>query len=56
MGCFCRCDVGKRRAPARMNVFDCFAYALAREQDARLPCVGNDLTRTDVASALPPAN
>jgi ribonuclease VapC len=42
--------------PARLNIFDCFAVALAREQDAKLPFVGNDFTRTDVASALPPAN
>ncbi len=44
-------DFGKR-TPAKLNLGDCFAYALARELDAPLLYKGNDFTRTDVKSAL----
>ena len=47
---------GKGVHPAGLNIFDCFAYALAREHEAKLLFVGNDFARTDITSALPPAN
>jgi ribonuclease VapC len=34
--------------PARLNLGDCFAYALAREKDAVLLFKGNDFLATDV--------
>jgi len=43
---------GKRTA-ARLNLGDCFAYALARELDAPLLFKGDGFPRTDIKSALP---
>lgn len=43
---------GKGRHPARLNLGDCFAYALARNLDAPLLYKGDDFARTDVRSAL----
>jgi ribonuclease VapC len=40
---------GKGRHPAGLNYGDCFSYALARERDEALLCVGEDFPRTDVA-------
>ena len=40
---------GKGRHPAGLNLGDCFAYALARENEGRLLYVGNDFARTDLA-------
>lgn len=45
---------GKGRHPARLNLGDCFAYALARQLDAPLLYKGDDFARTDVRSALQP--
>ncbi len=45
-------DFGKR-TQAKLNLGDCFAYALAKELDAPLLYKGEDFTRTDVKSALP---
>lgn len=42
---------GKRTA-ARLNLGDCFAYALAKELDAALLFKGGDFTQTDIRSAL----
>ena len=42
-----------KRTPAKLNLGDCFAYALARELDAPLLYKGDDFTRTDVKSVLP---
>ena len=42
-----------KRTPARLNLGDCFAYALARELDAPLLYKGDDFARTDVRPALP---
>lgn len=42
---------GKRR-PAKLNMGDCFAYALAREIDAPLLYKGDDFRRTDIRAAL----
>jgi ribonuclease VapC len=44
-------DFGKR-TPARLNMGDCFAYALARELDAPLLYKGADFNQTDVKAAL----
>ena len=46
---------GKGVHPARLNLADCFAYALARERGSPLLYVGSDFAQTDVASALPGA-
>lgn len=42
---------GKGRHPARLNICDCFAYALAKETGAPLLFKGNDFARTDVEAA-----
>jgi ribonuclease VapC len=39
---------GKGIHPASLNFGDCFAYALAKEQDCPLLYVGKDFARTDV--------
>jgi ribonuclease VapC len=38
--------------PAKLNFGDCFAYALAIEQDEPLLFIGNDFSHTDVEPAL----
>jgi ribonuclease VapC len=43
---------GKGFHPAGLNFGDCFAYALAKEQNCPLLFIGNDFSRTDVLSAL----
>ena len=43
---------GKGRHPARLNLGDCFAYALAKELDAPLLYKGHDFALTDIRSAL----
>jgi ribonuclease VapC len=45
---------GKGRHPARLNLGDCFAYALAKQLDAPLLYKGDDFTKTDIRSALQP--
>lgn len=42
---------GKGRHPAALNMGDCFAYACARTQAARLLYVGNDFAATDITDA-----
>ena len=37
--------------PARLNLGDCFAYALAREKDVPLLFKGGDFPQTDIKSA-----
>jgi ribonuclease VapC len=44
---------GKGRHPARLNLGDCFAYALARESGRPLLYKGGDFALTDVEPALP---
>jgi ribonuclease VapC len=39
---------------ARLNLADCFAYALAKKLDAPLLYKGNDFSQTDVRPALQP--
>ena len=43
---------GKGRHPARLNLGDCFAYALARHVDEPLLFKGDDFARSDIRSAL----
>jgi ribonuclease VapC len=42
-----------KRTPAKLNLGDCFAYALAKESDAPLLFKGDDFGRTDLTPALP---
>jgi ribonuclease VapC len=44
---------GKGRGhPARLNLGDCFAYAVARNRKLPLLFKGDDFTKTDIESAL----
>ena len=43
---------GKGRHPARLNLGDCFSYALAKALDAPLLYKGDDFSQTDIRSAL----
>ena len=43
---------GKGVQPAALNLGDCFAYALAKENACRLLYVGDDFARTDIESVL----
>ena len=40
---------GKGRHPAKLNMGDCFAYACAKTNDARLLYKGDDFAKTDLA-------
>ena len=40
---------GKGIHPAALNICDCFAYALAKDQNCSLLFVGEDFAKTDVA-------
>lgn len=43
---------GKGRHPARLNLGDCFAYALAKSLNEPLLYKGGDFGKTDIKSAL----
>ncbi|MCO5316339.1 MAG: type II toxin-antitoxin system VapC family toxin [Solirubrobacterales bacterium] len=43
---------GRGNSPARLNLGDCFSYALARCTDRPLLFKGEDFRKTDVASAV----
>jgi ribonuclease VapC len=43
---------GKGRHPAKLNMGDCFAYAVARSRNASILFVGDDFTHTDLPDAL----
>lgn len=43
---------GRGRHPANLNFGDCFAYDAARSNGCPLLFVGNDFSKTDIASAL----
>jgi ribonuclease VapC len=45
---------GRGFHPAKLNLGDCFAYALAKALDAPLLYKGDDFALTDVRSALQP--
>jgi ribonuclease VapC len=40
---------GKGRHPAKLNMGDCFAYACAKSNRAKLLFKGDDFTKTDIA-------
>ena len=44
-------EFGKGRHPAALNMGDCFAYACAKANRAKLLFKGEDFTKTDIASA-----
>jgi ribonuclease VapC len=43
---------GKGRHPAKLNLGDCFAYALAKSLSEPLLYKGGDFSKTDIKSAL----
>ena len=43
---------GRGHHPAKLNMADCFAYALAKSLNAPLLYKGNDFSQTDIRSAL----
>lgn len=43
---------GKGRHPAKLNLGDCFSYALAKSLNAPLLYKGEDFGRTDIAAAV----
>lgn len=43
---------GKGVHPAGLNLGDCFAYEVAKENACRLLYVGNDFSKTDIVSVL----
>ena len=45
-------DYGKGWHAARLNFGDCFAYATANEHSCPLLYVGQDFSKTDIATAL----
>ncbi|WP_353807690.1 type II toxin-antitoxin system VapC family toxin [Agromyces sp. SYSU T00194] len=50
-------DYGKGSGhPARLNLGDCFAYALARSRSEPLLCIGDDFRQTDLRMALEPSS
>ena len=44
-------EFGKGRHPAALNMGDCFAYACAKANRARLLFKGDDFSKTDIAPA-----
>jgi ribonuclease VapC len=46
---------GKGRHPARLNLGDCFVYALAKSLGAPLLFKGEDFAKTDLVPAWPPS-
>lgn len=42
-----------RGTPAKLNLGDCFAYALAKELDAPLLYKGADFNQTDIQAVIP---
>jgi len=43
-------ELGKGRHPAALNMGDCFAYACAKDNQARLLFKGDDFSKTDIAT------
>lgn len=43
---------GKGRHPAKLNMGDCFAYAMAKNRDLAILYKGDDFALTDVRSAV----
>ncbi len=44
-------EFGRGRHPAALNMGDCFAYACAKVNGAKLLFKGDDFSKTDIASA-----
>jgi ribonuclease VapC len=42
---------GKGRHPAKLNIADCFSYAMAKASNAPLLYVGEDFAKTDIPAA-----
>jgi ribonuclease VapC len=51
LACAAEKAFGKQTA-ARLNLGDCFAYALAKERDAPLLFKGDDFAQTDIEPAV----
>jgi ribonuclease VapC len=45
-------NFGKGRHPARLNLADCFSYAVAKHLKVPILFVGSDFSKTDLKSAL----
>lgn len=45
---------GKGIHPASLNLGDCFAYEVAQHHNCPLLFLGNDFSKTDIQTALPP--
>lgn len=45
---------GKGRHPARLNLADCFTYALAKSRNCPLLFKGDDFAKTDIVAAWRP--
>jgi ribonuclease VapC len=45
---------GKGRHPAKLNMGDCYAYACAKANQARLLFKGGDFVKTDIEPAFRP--
>ncbi|MGH7155802.1 MAG: type II toxin-antitoxin system VapC family toxin [Acetobacteraceae bacterium] len=45
---------GRGRHPAKLNMGDCYAYACAKANGAKLLFKGDDFAKTDIASAMQP--
>lgn len=43
---------GKGRHPARLNLGDCFAYALAKAVGEAILCTGRDFAKTDISVVI----
>lgn len=43
---------GKGKHPAKLNMGDCFSYALAKQMNVPLLYKGDDFSKTDITSAL----
>jgi ribonuclease VapC len=43
---------GKGRHPAKLNIGDCLAYAVAKANNASILFVGDDFSQTDLPNAL----
>jgi ribonuclease VapC len=49
-GFMARSEFGGTSHPAKLNIGDCFAYALAKDKGQPLLFKGNDFAQTDVTS------
>jgi len=47
-------EFGKGRHPAKLNLGDCFAHALAKSRGVPLLFKGDDFARTDIVPAWRP--